>query len=331
MPGVWLNRLIIWLPDFVRSKIHSFMFWAITKSIVAEPGGKQAYGNIVAALKDAPDVKSVDFTLPLSLNVDRDAVSDWGIVEMANHIDSMKKLSRLNLNCKTGRQEAGDILDRLLGDLLPHLKVRGDSPKLQDCVYFSMQKERGAYFPVIHWDSDWLQFPDADGFQLWYLLENEEPTGNMFMVETEELKPDDMPVRFLPTMEGGCIKTHHNLILPEFAIKTYNQFSDCKLQFKYLNMIPGDCMVMSKRTLHMSDPRPTLAGMTVNRLAVNVRVIIQSGGSDEKTIRFCGNHTVYNNTFPLCAKLANMSKKSRMINGQRHVLVSRTGMLNAFQ
>ena len=142
---------------------------------------------------------------------------------------------------------------------------------------------RGAYFPHLHWDTDWKQFPGCDGFQLWYFVENDDPDGegNMFMARTDELSPDDDPVELFLNPGGSVSK---NALHPSEAnphakveLKRYASLDECALSFEYLACDPGDLLIFSKRTLHMSDPRPHLREHAdVRRLALNMRVIVRA-------------------------------------------------------
>lgn len=63
--------------------------------------------------------------------------------------------------------------------------------------------------------------------------------------------------------------------------------ASCGLRFRYVDARPGECLIMSRTTLHMSDPRPWAAGRpAVDRRAVTMRVAIkpppqQRGGRAE--------------------------------------------------
>jgi hypothetical protein len=133
--------------------------------------------------------------------------------------------------------------------------------------------ERGAYFPSLHWDTDWNLFPHADGFQLWYLLEShaDESEGNMFLARTPELRSDDPPARIVASRSGSVRKTLNKYLYAEPTIKVYDSIDELQLSLEYLAMQPGDCLIFSKRTLHMSDPRPHLRNLDVRRLALNMR------------------------------------------------------------
>jgi hypothetical protein len=79
-----------------------------------------------------------------------------------------------------------------------------------------------------------------------------------------------------------------------------------------LDMEPGVCLVMSKRAMHMSDPRPHLRGVRPTRLALNVRVILASPSDDGSfTLPFRPDHP-YINMYPMHAEL----RRRAMPDGQ---------------
>jgi len=114
-----------------------------------------------------------------------------------------------------------DRLDDLLRHVLPHVSLAdGRKPKFEECLIYGVVMERGGYFPYIHWDTDWHLFPNADGFQLWYLLENDmDNEGNMFLVETPHLVGEDAPVTFVPNPIGRStrLQTHPNFRRTKFC------------------------------------------------------------------------------------------------------------------
>ena len=119
---------------------------------------------------------------------------------------------------------------------------------------------------------------DAEGFNLWYLISNEESEGNMFVAQTPSLTDQMPPIRF-EFLPSGAVQVVHNEggIAPRVC-REYGSISELSLRFSYVDARPGECLVMSKRTLHMSDPRPHLAGRPVNRLALNMRVLFKPRG-----------------------------------------------------
>ena len=135
----------------------------------------------------------------------------------------------------------------------------------------------------------------------------------MFMVNSTDLRNDDPPVRYLPTEKGDILKTFHDGRMPETPLKIFSAFNESGLEFQYLDMRAGDCLIFSKRTLHMSDPRPWLAGSSPKRLALNVRLIIRD--QDEDTIPFSPTHRMAN-FYPMHAGLKHWALKQAKQVGQ---------------
>ena len=121
---------------------------------------------------------------------------------------------------------------------------------LQELVYFDMFYERGAYFPLVHTDGNWLQFPGADGFQVWYMMEeNDNDGGNMFMAHTNDLHTDDLPVIYGQSDDGTIMKRINDFdqsLDNDIPVKTFSSFNETGLEFRYLDMHAGDCLIFSK-------------------------------------------------------------------------------------
>uniref|UniRef100_A0A7S3B575 Uncharacterized protein n=1 Tax=Haptolina ericina TaxID=156174 RepID=A0A7S3B575_9EUKA len=231
------------------------------------------------------------------------------------------------------REAKAAVLDDLIAAALEHIEVHGRKLTLDDCYVYSCTQERGAYFPHVHWDTDYLAFPDVDAFQLWYLVANEKPTGNMFMASTPDLSSSDMPCRYLVQQDGGVVKAHHDTSDEECPIKSFSSLEDAGLRFRYLDMRPGDCVIMAKRTLHGSDPRPHLRGETVDRLAMNVRILIKPKG--RRTFNIWTGHRYFSYIANMKSLLKHVQKdasgKYMKVNGYNQVLIPSRTYLTALQ
>ena len=183
--------------------------------------------------------------------------------------------------------------------------------------------ERGAYFPSLHWDTDWCMFPGAEGFQVWYLLEShaEDGEGNMFIArDCAALRPDDPPVRLVA--RGGRVrKTLNKYLFREPVLAEYASVEELGLRLEYLAMAPGECLVFSKRTLHMSDPRPE----RTRRLALNFRVVVRPRGQAE--VAFATGHP-YCTLSPLHRRLARRARPPPGGGPVKRLAVSRHEMLS---
>jgi len=79
----------------------------------------------------------------------------------------------------------------IIKNVLPHMNINGRNIKIEDCIVVDLLNSNIQSFPFIHTDIEWEIFNNSDGFQVWYLYENEEDIGNMFLFDTEivKLKP----------------------------------------------------------------------------------------------------------------------------------------------
>lgn len=277
-------------------------------------------------LNAAPSISTKDFDMDEPVEISSNAVARYKIIPATEHLQSLRNA----LDSYTAGKPAHmhEALDSLISDVIPHVHRSHALISLDQIVYFGLVKERGAYFPGIHWDTDWLQFPGVDGFQIWYLLEeNDETGGNMFMANTNDLSEDDPPVTYVPTENDRVRKS---IAGPDIPVKFFSNLTESGLEFQYLDMHAGDCLIFSKRTLHMSDPRPLLAGKATNRLALNVRLIVRE--KDEDTIPFWPDH-IYQKMFPMYSGLKSWALKQveRADKSMRIVIrvpVSRFDMLD---
>jgi hypothetical protein len=289
--------------------------------------------DVVSQLDTAPFISVRDFDASKPVDISSDAVGQFKIINASAHLGS---LSRAVNSHEAGQSDPiYKALDSLLMSILPHIRRDQSSIVLQELVYYSMLSERGAYFPVIHWDGPWLQFPGVDGFQVWYLMEeNDTEGGNMFMAHTNDLHKDDPPVNYFQSNDGSVIKAINDFDFDssnDIPLKTFSDFNETGLELQYLDMHAGDCLIFSKRTLHMSDPRPFFAGLSPKRRALNVRVIIRDKGRDTIPV-----YPSYKGQFLIDSWLGyralNQAGKSKQtVKNIVHVPISRFDMLDAFQ
>ena len=248
--------------------------------------------QVLDHLQRARLVSADSFQPGVRIDVSADAVGQWKIFR-APHL--LPLLTRTAREHKSNASAVRMGLDLLVAEALRHVTVprRREGKVLdEDLLLHGDYWLRGGYFPHLHWDTDWFAFPEVDGFQLWYLLENhwEPRQGNMFMVQSPVVHAGSTPVRF--EMRGGrVVMVHHPGAgdpVVESPFRSFNSLQEMGADFSYLDMRPGDCMIFSKRTLHMSDPRPVLKGHAVTRHSVNVRALVRPEG--KATVNFWPNN-----------------------------------------
>ena len=98
----------------------------------------------------------------------------------------------------------------------------------------------------------------------------------MFLAQTCFLSGHMPPVRVEFHTDGSAAIVANAGGVNPHTFERVRDFRMLDLKLSYVDAQPGDCLIMSKRTLHMSDPRPHLAGTAVRRLAINMRVVLRS-------------------------------------------------------
>mmetsp|Transcript_16504 Transcript_16504/g.22622 ORF Transcript_16504/g.22622 Transcript_16504/m.22622 type:complete len:390 (-) Transcript_16504:220-1389(-) len=291
------------LPQNLYKIVQGWVFSVVLKMLILKQGLKR----ILPSLEKAPRVSCKNFQRD-SDKVDLQACGSYKIIDAT---DSYQGINAIALNTlheegktssfssdhstATTQEKLESICQKLLETVLPHIVQDID---LDQCYFYTcLEIKNGGYLPVMHTDTDWLMFPKHEGFQLWYLLENDHDQnhGNMFMVKTSALSPTDPPVSMEVRRDGSIEKKiDSTMVGNEKTVVGRWSEQEAKeqnlLQFEYLDMKPGECMIMSKRSLHMSDPRPHLEGIPSNRRAFVLRIILPDKNSKENFLRFNVNH-----------------------------------------
>ena len=169
------------------------------------------------------------------------------------------------VDCIRRRERFDESLERFMPEVLKHVHVNGRVIGVGDVVLVDVLSPFGAYFPSIHTDIEFGAVPNCNGFQVWYLLVNPNPTGNMFILDTPQVQSHT----YLDVQED---KT---LIVSQCGDKVL-RVADPSIRtdgLSYLNAKEGDCFIFGKSLYHMSDPRNERHGNS--RLAVNFRVIVR--------------------------------------------------------
>lgn len=285
-----------------------------TNAILAKQPG---INKILPILESAEKISANSFCEELKVDASRSSLGNYKIIDLSQHTEALVDIYK-NGGVDNISHQGCRILDNLISDILPYISVGGRDVNLDQCLYYAFGGG-GASIPQIHSDTDWLQFPDADGFQIWFLLENPEKTGNMFLVDTPLQSCNDMPQCFDFKSDGTVHREHLCVDYQQVPINIFNSIDDCKFRFRYLDMKSGDCLLFSKRQLHMSDPRTVLQNNFSNRLAIYMRIIIKKDASS--SIKFWPNHS-YKNKYKLINQLSKVCDENLNINVDRYSMVN---------
>jgi hypothetical protein len=183
--------------------------------------------------------------------------------------------------------QARVLIDELVLSLLPTIRL-SDNPEqkieLDDLIFFKYTLQGVGVAPPLHWDGYWGCFPDSAGFQLFYMAEPpaRHLNGTGSLVVADSKRPGGEPVIY-ESPRPGVIELRDNDGTGDWRTarvqKVSKSWADTNISgFHYVDARGGDVLVMGKRTLHQTDVRPNLRGMTAERLAAVVRVIVKPNG-----------------------------------------------------
>lgn len=207
--------------------------------------------------RNISNISIEQFDLNQKINVDRNKINEYKIINLKNLMVNAKQLQQFNNPDKH--------LKTLLSGILPHVHLNNRKLTIEDCVIVDLLVPKGSYFSSIHTDVEWDIFNKSDGFQVWYLIENDKPVGNMFILNTNHVKPATN-LEFkkngkIIQVPNGYINNNQNILLDE-SIRDDPMY--------YLDMEPGECLVFCRNLYHLSDFRARNS-----RSAINFRVVIK--------------------------------------------------------
>ena len=208
-------------------------------------------------------------------NIDIDEINNYTVI---NNIS----LKSIKLN-EDASKMSYNILKCLLDSGLIHCngKIITDINK---CIIMDFLYSKNVTFGSVHTDLnyDWIL---SQAFNVWYLIENNEDYGNMFLLETDEYDKSYTPCKLddYYNSDDKHISVNKASITEKLLqySKKLGTLNLEKIKPKYLNIKNGECLVMTKHLLHITDLR-----RTNNVNAVNFRVVIKN---DDGSIYHSGN------------------------------------------
>lgn len=176
------------------------------------------------------------------------------------------------------RQPKTQAAETILRTLVREFPGRLRPPEGEQLVVFDTLAYDGAYFPSAHTDIEWNRIRN-EGFQVWTLVRNDRYEGNMYILHNPYLSDRYRDTAIYLRCRGDQVCVVKNCYDAEFGpwlrearileripmaafLRTTKKF--------YLHFLPGDTVVFTKNTLHMSDYR----ARDNNRRAINFRVVV---------------------------------------------------------
>jgi hypothetical protein len=243
--------------------------------------------NFFKIHKNIENINYTHFINTKPINANNKSINEYKILDMKYLYENVK--NTINHN------DVNENLYKILNECLKNVKLNEKDININNCVICDLLYSNVQSYPYFHSDIEWGLFNNSDGFQVWYLFENEDNVGNMFLLDT----PHVIQSSFLE-FEKNKIKIHS-----QGDIKYIKDLKD-EYSVKYLDMKKGECLIFGQNLYHMSDFRKSK-----NRYSLNFRVIIKDsdGGISYNSNRKC----LYDTNFFLKLKYKNIKFDNKKI------------------
>lgn len=189
-----------------------------------------------------------------------DEINNYTVLQFS--IDQTKSLKQMAKECLKNILNSQKIL------------LNKKSITLKDCIIVDVLETSLLKFSTFHTDAEYSNFT-GNGFNVWYLMENNENYGNMFLLETDEYKKEYTPCCLKDEYKGNLIPVTSNryLKLPSFIknTNTLGYINQNNIKVTYTNIKNCECLVMSKHVLHRTD-----LARKENVKGFNFRVIVKN-------------------------------------------------------
>lgn len=173
-----------------------------------------------------------------------DEINNYTVLQFS--IDQTKSLKKMAKECLKNILNSQKIL------------LNKKSITLKDCIIVDVLETSLLKFNNFHTDLEYSNFT-GNGFNVWYLTENNENYGNMFLLETDEYKKEYTPCFLKDEYKGNLIPVTSNTyltnLIPSFIknTNTLGYINQNNIKVTYTNIKNCECLIMSKHVLHRTD------------------------------------------------------------------------------
>jgi hypothetical protein len=158
---------------------------------------------------------------------------------------------------KSLHKNAKNVLNNILKD--KYVLVNNKPVNFKDCLILDVFDVTSINFSGFHTDAEYFTFTGY-AFNVWYLIENCENYGNMFILESSDYKKKYTPCcinykeynikdKQIPFKEVSYLYGLTNVV------KNTGYLNKDNIKISYTNLKNGECIVMSKHLLHRGDHR----------------------------------------------------------------------------
>ena len=155
--------------------------------------------------------------------------------------------------------------------------VNNNPIDIKDCVIIYLTDTSIATYSEFHTDYIYSTFT-GNAFNVWYLIENNENYGNMFLLQSDEYKKKYTPCNIEYNYNGNLIPIYRSSHLefathwiPFYKHKHIGYLNENRIKTTYTNIKNGECLIMTKHLMHRGDNR-----RNNNVKGFNFRVIIKN-------------------------------------------------------
>lgn len=178
---------------------------------------------------------------------------------------------KFNIHSKSLKNMALECLQNIVNSQL--ICLNSIPIEMNECVIVDVFNTSLTKFNAFHTDIEYSNFT-GDAFNIWYLTENNEEYGNIFLLESSDYKKEYTPCflkdydsnNYFPIMKQSYINE-----LVQNNHKQIGSMDKNNLKISYASLKNGECLIMSKHLLHRTD-----IDRNKNFRGFNFRVIIKN-------------------------------------------------------
>lgn len=132
--------------------------------------------------------------------------------------------------------------------------LNGIPIQIEECILVDVFNTSLTKFNHFHTDLEYLNFT-GPAFNVWYLTENNETTGNMFLLESDDYKKEYTPCCISDDYAAHTIEVKRHSYIGSILNKyeKMGTLDDRNLRITYTNMKNSECLIMTKHLPHRTD------------------------------------------------------------------------------
>jgi hypothetical protein len=190
------------------------------------------------------------------------------------HIDKLNEYTVLKFPIKPSeslKQMAKQCFENIVKS--KKILVNNKPIHMKECVVMDIVDTSTATFSGFHTDYQYSTFT-GNAFNVWYLTENNEDYGNMFLLESDEYKKKYTPCNIDYNYNDKSIplrRLSHLVFIPFKKKPHIGYLNEDSVKVTYTNIKNGECLIMTKHMMHRGD------GKRKNNVqGFNFRVLIKN-------------------------------------------------------